>query len=404
MLCNRCGMENERTDVVCVSCGARLQRPAKVPGAVCNGGRYVVRRHGAMPVLRYRAKRGFPVLAGVLPTRPVQTASAASPLNPAAARARPPEPRIERVAARQPAAAPQAKSAANREPRTNTVAPQAQPRAEPRLPPQPRPNAAPIRAPRPPAPPPLSRPAHRPPPAAVASTPVRRPTRPAQTHRSPGPRRGPPSQAPVIAFVTAGLLLGRGGTWWATVNGFDPAMLFAPAMQTAAAPAVKGAPPIPALASSTPLAAPKEAEPKMEQQAPPVGVEPAAAVEAPPPEAQEKPVAAPEKPRMAHRQAKKRVAPVVRQDRSEEIDRLRTQAFSETRQDRLDRINGARASKLPIGLPRPGRATLATRHAFNDCEHSGNILRREQCRWKVCGGRWGKNGCPSYESKQALLD
>ncbi|HJV74144.1 MAG TPA: hypothetical protein VJ654_07995 [Noviherbaspirillum sp.] len=34
------------------------------------------------------------------------------------------------------------------------------------------------------------------------------------------------------------------------------------------------------------------------------------------------------------------------------------------------------------------------------CEHNSNFFRREQCKWRLCGGMWGKNGCPSY-SKQA---
>ena len=30
------------------------------------------------------------------------------------------------------------------------------------------------------------------------------------------------------------------------------------------------------------------------------------------------------------------------------------------------------------------------------CERAGNFIRREQCKWRLCSGTWGKNGCPSY--------
>jgi hypothetical protein len=104
------------------------------------------------------------------------------------------------------------------------------------------------------------------------------------------------------------------------------------------------------------------------------------------------------------RHQKKRVAPVVKQERSEEIERLRTQAFSETRKDRLERINGAKgAAKLPISS-RAAQSVANTRRAFAECDRSPNILRREQCRWRVCGGRWGRHGCPSYEDKQLSLN
>ena len=215
----------------------------------------------------------------------------------------------------------------------------------------------------------------------------------------------------------AGLLLGMGGTWWATVRGIDPAQLLWPAQPATAMARLEAA--MPAVAIVTPQAEPAtHAEmptvpqlamaelplppaPKPEAQPPAAAdaSERAAPAEISAAPAQAEPEAKePPPPKSARagatRQAKKRSPPVARQDRSEEIDRLRTQAFSETRKDRVSRINGAPA-KVPIS---------ATRRAFNQCDRATNILRRELCRWHVCGGRWGRNGCPSYESKQASLN
>jgi hypothetical protein len=37
------------------------------------------------------------------------------------------------------------------------------------------------------------------------------------------------------------------------------------------------------------------------------------------------------------------------------------------------------------------------RAMFDRCEHASNLFARERCKWEVCGGLWGKQGCPSYE-------
>lgn len=42
----------------------------------------------------------------------------------------------------------------------------------------------------------------------------------------------------------------------------------------------------------------------------------------------------------------------------------------------------------------PGKASMRTMLAR--CEHAPNFFRREQCKWRLCNGMWGKNGCPYY--------
>lgn len=33
---------------------------------------------------------------------------------------------------------------------------------------------------------------------------------------------------------------------------------------------------------------------------------------------------------------------------------------------------------------------------YAQCQELSNFLRREQCKWQACNGKWGQDGCPSY--------
>jgi hypothetical protein len=108
------------------------------------------------------------------------------------------------------------------------------------------------------------------------------------------------------------------------------------------------------------------------------------------------------------RRAGKRTAVAARKERTEEIDRLKTQAFSETRKDRLDRGKAAgkpsaRAAQFDPQSAKPASnktkqlaSTAGLRNQFMQCERNGNFFSRERCKWRVCGGKWGLDGCPSY--------
>lgn len=94
-----------------------------------------------------------------------------------------------------------------------------------------------------------------------------------------------------------------------------------------------------------------------------------------------------------------------------EIDRIRQQAEEELKKksEHGRQIGRLRAKGLSIAKAEPRRgesqntSTARTanvwrvRDSLAQCERAPNIFRREQCKWRVCGGAWGKNGCPSYE-------
>jgi hypothetical protein len=439
MPCNRCGAELRPEDIVCLICGARHLRPARVPGGAVNSGPYARRRVSPYAGMRMRAARGGTLAAAIPKPLPLQPASAVAPvrLTPGKSRAgtAPLLSKAERLAA-----------ACRLAPNIDGT-PAVYPRAaahEPGPPQASRPAAPPVDPPRPRTVPPDAAPPPRPAakpvrvrepvrtvapvrtPVRSAPQPVRRPVR-ADLHRSEPPSS---SAAWIGAMIVSGLALGIGASWWAnTIPGQNrnlpvaeatPAVALAePQMQQPAratprmpaAPARVAAyrPPVPrTLPAPKPApveeAAVEETGSEAEQSAqadesPDMQTAERRPAKAEPSDAGRPPVierSTPPRTAAAAKPPRKRVATVVRKDRNEEIDRLRTQAFSETRRDRVGRINRPRDGKLPIsGRSNEGRIN----RAFASCDRSGSILAREKCRWRVCGDKWGRDGCPSYQTR-----
>ncbi|MGV3654595.1 MAG: hypothetical protein ACO1N5_10270 [Noviherbaspirillum sp.] len=48
----------------------------------------------------------------------------------------------------------------------------------------------------------------------------------------------------------------------------------------------------------------------------------------------------------------------------------------------------------PRASARPSRAERKARNLPALCADAGNFFQREQCKWRVCDGHWGKHGCP----------
>lgn len=98
-----------------------------------------------------------------------------------------------------------------------------------------------------------------------------------------------------------------------------------------------------------------------------------------------------------------------KKERAAELDRLRAQAFAETSRDRIETIKRAHRSSGTIGQAgrtaakaAPERTASPIRKAstadqFNQCKRRSSFLEREKCKWRVCAGKWGQNGCPAYK-------
>ncbi len=106
----------------------------------------------------------------------------------------------------------------------------------------------------------------------------------------------------------------------------------------------------------------------------------------------------------------KRTVAARKKQRIDEISRLQTQAFSETKKDRLGsgkhgagkpppsyRFDQQSMQRNSYDTNRADKRAGRLRNAFNACERSAGFIQREQCKWRVCGGKWGQNGCPSYK-------
>lgn len=54
------------------------------------------------------------------------------------------------------------------------------------------------------------------------------------------------------------------------------------------------------------------------------------------------------------------------------------------------------ATEHPTPIVLASKAPIA-QDLYSQCLELGNFLRQEQCKWQVCSGKWGQNGCPSYK-------
>lgn len=82
-----------------------------------------------------------------------------------------------------------------------------------------------------------------------------------------------------------------------------------------------------------------------------------------------------------------------------EIDRIKRQAGDELMKKTAGRNAAQREQKGTVTVSaRP----LNRRTLLVQCERAPNIFQRERCKWNLCNGMWGKNGCPSYEKPREL--
>lgn len=95
-------------------------------------------------------------------------------------------------------------------------------------------------------------------------------------------------------------------------------------------------------------------------------------------------------------------------EREREVQRLKAQAYSETQKDRLGGTPPAKAapdadqSKVKPSSTRERSAQSSRKdlkQAVAECDKQAGLFYRERCKWRLCNGLWGKNGCPSYDNE-----
>lgn len=92
-----------------------------------------------------------------------------------------------------------------------------------------------------------------------------------------------------------------------------------------------------------------------------------------------------------------RISPQAIKDR--EIERIRQQAIEELKKKTENQHVGVDRNKSWTGQ---SARQVNKRSILLRCERMANFFHRERCKWDICGGKWGKYGCPSYSyEKQA---
>lgn len=100
-----------------------------------------------------------------------------------------------------------------------------------------------------------------------------------------------------------------------------------------------------------------------------------------------------------------------RTNKDREIERIKQQAAEELKKKADARRNAIEARLASKGNAKAEQHKTPAAHSartpamaslLEQCEQAENFIRREQCKWQLCGGKWGKNGCPSYPSRTSL--
>lgn len=91
--------------------------------------------------------------------------------------------------------------------------------------------------------------------------------------------------------------------------------------------------------------------------------------------------------------------------RGREINRIQQQAADELKKKTRKRRNTVEHAKTRTKLSfYASPKALRMRQSLARCEKLDSLFSREQCKWRLCGGQWGKNGCPSYARDKVASD
>jgi hypothetical protein len=86
-----------------------------------------------------------------------------------------------------------------------------------------------------------------------------------------------------------------------------------------------------------------------------------------------------------------------------EIERIQQQADEELKKKSRSRAVTQTARAGTDAAPSSSAGRGSKRPALARCERDeDSLIGRELCKWKVCSGMWGENGCPSYERQASF--
>lgn len=108
---------------------------------------------------------------------------------------------------------------------------------------------------------------------------------------------------------------------------------------------------------------------------------------------------APQRQRASPKIAKDKEIERIQQQVDEELKKKsRSGDVTEAARSRTDQVEKKPGRQANDDAPSQAAGNGSKRPALARCEaHEDSLIGRELCKWKVCSGMWGKNGCPSYE-------
>ncbi|HJV86475.1 MAG TPA: hypothetical protein VJ698_13460 [Noviherbaspirillum sp.] len=90
----------------------------------------------------------------------------------------------------------------------------------------------------------------------------------------------------------------------------------------------------------------------------------------------------------AHARSERAMHAVAASPRKKAASTL-AKASNKPHEERSSTLLAQNSAALPI-------KTSGAQDEYAQCEQQSSFFRREQCKWRVCGGKWGQDGCPSY--------
>lgn len=98
--------------------------------------------------------------------------------------------------------------------------------------------------------------------------------------------------------------------------------------------------------------------------------------------------------KLAVEEARKKKAEALQAERNEREEQRRARLAEAQSQARANAAQAANAAPGPTKVFTPGGSPTVERVA--ECQRQSFFV-REKCMWEVCNGKWGKDGCPSYD-------
>ncbi|RJG06611.1 hypothetical protein D3870_11845 [Noviherbaspirillum cavernae] len=96
-------------------------------------------------------------------------------------------------------------------------------------------------------------------------------------------------------------------------------------------------------------------------------------------------------------------SPASKTAKDREIERIKQQAAEELKRKADNGAANDSKQPAPGSVKSTSSKPASKRVLLAQCEQASNFILKERCKWDICNGMWGKDGCPSYEKHGGLF-